>query len=188
MMLFGSRETFAVEAMIEPHLKPPSAPWGRLCIWCEGVAIGDFGDENCGLECIERLAELPPRLGELWLSEFEGLDDVALWNVLDGALYGYHGDRSLEAGRTLDEIHQDWHVYGRFDFLTNWGEMFDRAGKSFIIRVPDHRIKILNRPPPLENVVALFCSEDAFCAAIGPLVGWFEEQSRVLRTQAERWT
>jgi hypothetical protein len=65
--------------MIEPHLEPPSAPWGRMCVWCEGVSIGDINEEHCGLEVFEALSYLISQLDDLWLDEFEGLSDFQLW-------------------------------------------------------------------------------------------------------------
>ena len=47
--LFGNRDDFAIEAGVEPHLNPPSAVWGHLCIWCRGIAIGDIENKHCGL-------------------------------------------------------------------------------------------------------------------------------------------
>lgn len=48
-MLFGSPSSFAMEAMSEPHLRALSAVWGRMRIRCQGIAIGDYADEHCGL-------------------------------------------------------------------------------------------------------------------------------------------
>ncbi len=60
-------------------------------IWCEGCEIGDFEDPFCGLyTSYMGFHALRDRLSSLWLDEFEGLSDQELWNLLDGALYGYH--------------------------------------------------------------------------------------------------
>lgn len=48
-MLFGDRLDFAIEADVEPSLEPPSAVWGRMCVWCRGVALGDLGEPHCAL-------------------------------------------------------------------------------------------------------------------------------------------
>lgn len=78
MMQFGDKTTFAIEAMIEPHLQPPSKPWGRMCIWCEGVSIGDINEEHCGLKVFRFLSSLINDFDDLWLDEFEGLTDLEL--------------------------------------------------------------------------------------------------------------
>jgi hypothetical protein len=161
-MLFGTTETFAIEAMTEPELVAPSAVWGRLQIWCEGCPIGDYTDPYCGLySSYCGFKEIVSELSTLWREEFNGLSDMDLWNLLDGLLYGYHGDVELEDdNRSLEKCQCDARVYSRFDFLTNWGEQFDRGGKSFIFYAPEGEVRILNRTYPsglsrqasLENV------------------------------------
>jgi hypothetical protein len=176
MMLFGDKAIFAIETMIEPHLEPPSAPWGRMRVWCEGVSIGDINEEHCGLEVFEALSYLISQLDDLWLDEFEGLSDFQLWNLLDGLLYGYHGNVEIDDNRSLEQIKSYAKKYGKFNFLSNWGEQFDRDGKSFIFHHPKGRIKILNKSLPIEKGIALESSTEAFCNAINEAVSWFEKQ------------
>lgn len=176
MKLFGNKSTFAIETMIEPQLQPPSSPWGRMCIWCEGVSIGDINEEHCGLEVIEILSSLCTQLDDLWLDEFEGLTDLELWNLLDGLLFGYHGDVEINDERSLEQIESDSEKYSKFNFLTNWGEQFDRGGKSFVFHHPKGRIKILNRNLPVEKGITLETSTESFLNAIGEAASWFEKQ------------
>ena len=176
MMLFGSKDNFAIETMIEPDLKPPSTPWGRMCIWCNGVAIGDIDEEHCGLEVFGILSSLITQLNDLWLDEFEGFSDLELLNYLDGFLYGYHGDVEIIDNRSDEQIHFDVEKYSKFNFLTNWGEQFDRGGKSFIFHNPNGRIKILNKKLLLEKGIALETSTEDFCSVIVEAVSWFEKQ------------
>ncbi|NGZ84922.1 hypothetical protein [Duganella aceris] len=137
-MLFGSIDSFAIESMTEPNLRAPSQVWGRMRIWCEGTEIGDYSDEHCGLfDAYAGFRELRGLLAWNWMSEFNGLSDKDLWDFLDGALFGYHGDVELHDSRTIDECRADWVRYGKFSFLTNWGEQFDKNGKSFIVCSPD---------------------------------------------------
>lgn len=92
-MRFGDPADFAIEADVEPHLRPPSAVWGHMCVWCQGVVLGDITDLHCGLYgAYSSFRWLASNLNELWAPELVGLDDVAVWNFLDGLLYGYHGD------------------------------------------------------------------------------------------------
>lgn len=176
MIIFGDKSTFAIETMIEPNLQLPSTPWGRMCVWCDGVSIGDINEEYCGLEVFDKLSSIILQLNNLWLSEFEGLSDLDLWNVLDGLLFGYHGDVEIYDERSLEQIQSDAKKYGKFNFLTNWGEQFDRGGKSFIFHHPKGRIKILNRNLPIEKGISLETSTEAFCNVITEATSWFEEQ------------
>jgi hypothetical protein len=108
--------------------------WGRMQIWCQGDSIGDFSEGHCAL--------YPPYLGftalqrslpTLWLPELNGFVGTDLWNHFDALLYGYHGDVELNDDRSLHQLQWDARHYGKFDFLTNWGEQSDRDGKSFIV-------------------------------------------------------
>ena len=179
-MIFGNKTTFAIEAMIAPDLKPPSAPLGRMCIWCEDISIGDINEEHCGLEAIEIFSSLIPKIDSLWLAEFEGKTDLELWDFLDGILYGYHGDVEIDDQRTIEQMSNDASKYSRFSFLTNWGEQFDKDGKSFIFHHPEGKIKILNKDLENWNGMSLSTSKEAFCYAIREAASWFIQQQQLL--------
>lgn len=145
-MLLGTKEVFAVEVMSEPELQAPSAVWGRMRVWCQGESIGDFEEPVCALyPAYCGFKHLASTLPNLWSPELEGLSDVALCNHFDGLLYGHHGDIPLQDDRTLEQCEQDSIKWGGYNFLTNWGEQFDSAGKSFILCKPDGDVCILNR-------------------------------------------
>lgn len=178
--LFGEREDFAIEAGVEPGLKPPSAVWGHMCIWCRGVPLGDIADQHCALYHSYRSFDwLVSRLDELWTPELAGLDDVAAWNLLDGLLYGYHGDVEVPDDRTLEQSRADAAAWGRFDFLTNWGEQFD-GYKAFILRQPGGPVRILSRRLPEQMGRGVLVSPSGFRVAAGGFARWFEEESRRL--------
>lgn len=177
-MLFGDRSTFAIEAMVEPHLQAPSTMWGRMCIWCDGVCIGNFAEEHCGLyDSYDSFRSLLASLHSLWRVEFADLSDRDLWNLLDEKLYGYHGDVAIEDDRTMEELLQDAHTYGPFNFLTNWGEQFDRDGKSFIVCSPDQQIRILNLSLPPSKGISLRASMLPVSASIRSFLRWFESEA-----------
>ena len=164
--------------MSEPALQPPSAVWGRMQIWCAGVSIGDFSNPHCALyDSYLEFKELSNRLPSLWLDEFSNLADLELWNLLDGALYGFHGELELDDSRTIDEIERDGKRYGAFDFLTNWGEQFDRGGKSFILCTPGQTVRILNRSLPQGRGIALEASVFHTSKAIREFLKWFEQEA-----------
>jgi len=175
-MVFGSKEAFAIEAMLEPNLITPSAVWGRMCIWCQDESIGDYAEEHCGLyPSYTSFRLLRLMLATQWLPEFEGLSDVALWNHLDGLLYGSHSDTELDDNRFSEQCQRVWEEYGRFSFLTNWGEQFDTSGKSFIVCEPEGRVRILNRS--FLNGISRACSLEEITHAIDSYLAWFEGES-----------
>ena len=69
----------------------------------------------------------------------------------------------------------------KFDFLTNWGEMFDRGGKSFILKPPSEHIKILNYDYKQEIVRTYRCTEFSFYRASREFSNWYSEQVRRLK-------
>jgi hypothetical protein len=185
-MLHGSKEKFAIEAMSEPHLVAPSSVWGRMRVWCQGTSIGDFKDAHCALyPSYLGFKQLAKSLPSLWRQEFEGLSHIELSNLLDGALYGYHGDIELEDDRTTDQCRNDWDRYGIFNFLTNWGEQFDRDGKSFIVCTPAGVVRVLNRSLPVDFGTAVETSLVDAMYSINSYLAWFEAESRRLQGRAD---
>jgi hypothetical protein len=177
-MLFGSRDSFAIESMTEPHLRAPSQVWGRMRIWCRGTEIGDYSDEHCGLfDAYVGFKELRERLAWNWMPEFSGLSDTDLWDFLDGTLFGYHGDVELLDSRTVDECKTDWARYGKFSFLTNWGEQFEKNGKSFIVCRPDGDVRILNRSFGNSSDFSLEVPLAEAIEVIQKFIDWFQGES-----------
>ena len=184
-MLFGRTHEFAIEAMSEPDLPRPSAVWGRMRIWCQGHPIGNYSDRHCALyPAYSAFQELARNLGTLWMQEFEGLSDAQLWNRLDEILYGYHGDVEVHDDRTVEECREDWNTYGRFNFLTNWGEQFDDNGKSFIFRTDGDTVKVLNWHFLQERALALNVPATSVQQAIRDFSAWFDAEVERLRNEA----
>lgn len=183
-MIFGNKADFAIEAMIEPHLKPPSIPWGRMCIWVEGKFIGDYDDPHCGLgSACQGFSEKIDELNALWLDSFTELSDLGVWNFLDALLYGYQGNEELEDDRTVEQSISDSNMYSKFDFLTNWGEMFDRDGKSFLLKQPNGYLKVLNFDYEENRVNSYQCSELSFRKAVKEFVDWYDQQEDSLGSE-----
>jgi len=180
-MIFGNKSDFAIEAMIEPYLEPPSEPWGRLCIWVAGNQIGNYSDPHCGLySCYVGFREKCELLDSLWIDLFQSLRDQEIWNFLDSALYGYHGNIELDDERTLEQMRNDSEELSRFDFVTQWGEMFDRGGKAFILRLPSGLLKILSYDYQRDTVTPHICSAKSFCRAAEGFTKWYSNQVRLL--------
>jgi hypothetical protein len=175
-MLFGDTNHFAIEAMVEPGLSAPSSVWGRMRVWCQGQFLGDYSEEHCALYPAYRLFKrLDSNLPNLWKKEFNELSDAALFDLLDGLLFGYHGDVELDDNRTLEQCQIDAEAFGKFSFLTNWGEQFDRAGKSFIVCPEASTVNVLNRSSPSEGLVSLHAPVSSVQEAIHEFCGWFEQ-------------
>lgn len=184
--VFGDRDDFAIEGGIEPDGHTSGTVWGHMCVWCRGVQLGDLDKRYCGLHlAYGELAWLTDNVSGLWADELVGLDDVAAWNFLDGLLYGYHGEVETEDSRMLVQCRLDAARWGRFNFLTNWGEQFD-GYKSFLLCPPGDSIRVLSRrlPPHMGRGVSV--SWPGFVTAVSGFVAWFESESARLGVPCQR--
>src|SRR5438876_957707 len=163
--LFGDRADFAIEAGIEPDGNTAGSVWGHMCVWCHGVALGELDEQSCALyHPYSEFDWLAANLGSLWAVELIGLDDLAAWNFLDGMLYGYNGDVELFDERTLEDCWRDASRWGRFNFLTNWGEQFD-GYKSFLLSPPGDFVRGLSRRFPEHMGRGVAVTRQGFVAA-----------------------
>jgi hypothetical protein len=181
--MFGDPSDFAIEAGVEPDLVAPSSVWGHMRIWCGGFPLGDIEDRHCALyPSYLALRWRRDHLEELWEQELDGLDDLATWNFLDGALYGYHGDVEIVDDRSLDDLRRDSQRLGKFNFLTNWGEQFDGGYKSFLVCPPGMPCRVFCRAFPPSVGLGVNVSRVAFERASKAFAEWFELQEQRLGT------
>lgn len=175
-MIFGDRTDFAIEAQIEPARQRLTERWGRMCVWVRSTPLGDIDNPHCSLYSAHiALVELVKNIASLDSAELCGLDDTAVWNHLDGALYGYHGDVELVDTRTAADCRADWARWGRFNFLTNWGEPFD-GYKAFIFGIPGGRMRILSRGPRGgSSIVSSDISREMLVIAARDFAKWFDD-------------
>ncbi len=184
--VFGDRADFAIEAGVEPDLHTDATVWGHMCVWCCGVPLGKLGERYCGLYlAYSEIAWLADNLGRVWADELSGLDDVAAWNFLDGLLYGYHGDVELADTRTLAELRHDAVRWGRFNFLTNWGEQFD-GYKSFLLCPPGGSARVLSQRLPPHMGCGVSVSRQGLASASAGFATWFESESGRLGVPCQR--
>jgi hypothetical protein len=184
--VFGDKADFAIEAGVEPGLHTDATVWGHMCVWCRGVPLGDLDERYCALHhAYTEFAWRADNLDSLWADELAGLDDEAAWNVLDGLLYSCHGDVELADARTLAELQWDAARWGRFNFLTNWGEQFD-GYKSFLLCPPGESARVLSRRLPSYMGRGVSVSRQGLVAAAAGFAAWFESESRRLGVACER--
>lgn len=159
-MRFGDPTEFAIDAYHEPTA-PEWTGFGRMCIYAEGIPLGDLGEEHCSLfHAADRFRELSGTVETLWDDSFAGLSDALIFAVIDDALYISSESR--------------WQRYGKFDFLTNTGEQFDDH-KTFIVCSPDRQVHILwqSREGSFGSGV---CSSATFRDVAKAFVVWFDGQ------------
>jgi hypothetical protein len=173
-MLFGDREDFGVEVEVETDLLPPSAVWGHMCVWCRGGSVGNGDVPYCFLGVqVEHFVWLRDHLDELWHDRFAGLDDVAVFRLLDDLVYG-------DDDRTLEDLSADYNRFEKFD-LTNAGESFN--GWKLFIFCPvgaDVHILFRHRDGPMKSAAV---TRTGFTDAVTSLEQWFNDQERRLGSQ-----
>ena len=180
-MLIGDANDFAIEVMVEPELEIPSAVWGRMCIHVGKLVLGDFNDPYCALYPAYGHFQWHAQLvGQLCHDTFCNMTPEEIHDRVRQAIYG-------DDDRTMDQIQRDSLVYGRFDFLTNWGEQFDGYSSVITSPTPDEMM-ILHRPYvdvasprrlPHDFVIA-HCSRAAFIDASIGFVNWFDSTAERL--------
>jgi hypothetical protein len=152
-------------------------------VWCGGLPLGDIDDHYCALYPSHIAFHWRgEHLDELWEPDLDGLDDLATWNFLDGALYGYHGDVEIADDRLLDDMKRDSQRLGKFNFLTNWGEQFDGGYKSFLMCPPGGPCRVLCRAFSGSVGLGVNVSRAGFERASRAFGEWFELQERRLGT------
>jgi len=164
-MQIGTQRTFAIECFHEPIANSGGRVYGRMCLWVGDAPLGDISEGQCWLDALDGwLRDVLERVEALTDPAVDDLNDEDAFTFLDKALY-------LDSDAWTPEISDR---FGRFDFLTNAGESFDRT-KSFILR-SDTVVRILFRNTeglhsgrvPVEDFIRV-C--DAFLA-------WVEEERR----------
>lgn len=180
-MLFGNANDFAIEAMLEPGLKDPSAVWGRMCVRIGGTTLGDYDDHHCALYSAYRHFDWRIKQhGPLWDDIFDHMSPEEIYDTVHDALY-------RDDDRTIAQIQHDERRYGAFDFLTNCGEQFDGYSSVIVSPAPDSML-ILHRPYanpdssrrlPDEFVVA-YCSRSGFVSTSAKFVDWYNREAERL--------
>ena len=169
--------------LVKKTLKKKSVLIGKLMIFCN--KIGDYDDPHCSLygsylSFIE-IIEIIQVINNLWIEGFSNLSDREIFNFLDEKLYGFHGDVEIIDSKTAEDCRIDQEKYSKFDFLNNWGEMFDKSGKSFLLKLPDGRLQVLLFDLDKNILKDYFCSEFSFRIAVKCFVTWFDEQAVSLK-------
>lgn len=177
MKKFGNIETFAIEAMTESDLIPPSAPWGRLRVWVDGMAFGDINDPHCSLyPAYDNFKGMLQTIVELHDSELLKLPIDKLYAKVDEALYGIWED-----GEFLDKAPEEGsETYWKHNFLTNWGEMFDRTEKSYIFKLSSNQLMVIQPIPDGSSIAKFYCPTREFENVVKEFIDWYEfEQFRL---------
>ncbi len=85
---------------------------------------------------------------------------------MDTAIYG-------DDDRSINQIDLDTRQFGKFNFLTNWGESFDCV-KAFLLNTGDGLRVLFQRDS--DQIEGVRISKDGLRQAVQGFVGWVQEQ------------
>ena len=130
-----------------------------------GRGVRGLLEKHCGLsDAHQELVQRAETLHALKSAAFGGLDDAAVWNFLDQKLY-------RDDERTLGEVKLDAACFSRFNFLTNWGESFDRH-KGFIFCRDDGNIHVAVSGPEEARLRCMTVTTVGFKQAVAGFDAW----------------
>jgi hypothetical protein len=172
-MLFGTKDSFGVEAVTELDLPLPSAVWGRMRVWCQNESFGDFENPNNALyPASESFRSALNAYPDLWDSSFVALTDAQIFQRFNAAIY-------TGSDLSTEEISDFTDRYWKFDFLTNWGEHFNSV-KGFLAFDPNG--DTLFMVEDCSDVVRGFRFPQAcFVRAATGFVDWFNSEAERLQ-------
>lgn len=142
-MLFGARDDFAIECSrhdlpLSEEQRSHGWVFGYLCVWVAGQRLGDINDWNM-LDPVEAHFQdlTDEQLGLLTDEAVDHLANDEAFRLLNAALY-------QDDARTDEQICADARRFKKFDFLVNWGEMFDHPPvKAFLLKSDAASLRVL---------------------------------------------
>jgi hypothetical protein len=174
--LLGDKSEFAIQVMSEPDLKPPSAVWGRMCLWVKGIQLGDFNNSHCGLcQCVHHLNQVLEILDELWSNSFNNKSDKEIFNFLKTAWL----DPGFDDFGASNECSQ----YHKYNASYGFAEMFDSEGMFFILTMPNNILKFLYQPNESSDIKSLAIDKELFTNTVIKFNSWYVEQENILETK-----
>lgn len=171
-MLLGKKNGFAIECIHEPNYPDDRRiVYGRMCVWCHGVALGDLAETDCILNTVAcAFRECLGRLDELQDESIDELSDEEAFGFLDDVLY-------LDNELSDQQIHAASQRFSKFVFLTNWGETFDGC-KAFMAK-RDQAFRILYRLPS-DEMGAVKVTRADLVGSIQAFLDWMEDEQSMV--------
>lgn len=174
--LLGDKSEFAIQVMPEPDLKPPSAVWGRMCLWVKGIQLGDFNDAHCGLsQCEHHLNQVLDVLDELWSESFSNKSDKEIFNYLNNAW--------LEPGFDDFGVSNEFGQFHKYNIRYGFAEMFDSEGIFFLLNMSNNSLRLLYQSNESPEIKCLDIDKNLFINTVNEFNSWFKQQERILETK-----
>lgn len=175
-VLFGDKSNFAIQAMLEPELKPPSFVWGRMCLWVSGLQLGDYKNKHCGIaQCTTHLNQVVEIVDQLGISVFGNKSDQEIYSFLEEAW--------LDPGSDDFGIENEFQKFHKFRFNYGFAEMFDGEPMSFLLRQPNGSLMLLFKTRNSSDLKKHVFSEQLFIDSVKNFDAWYNDQSKILDSE-----
>jgi len=167
IMIFGDKDIYAIEVYHEPQYNSAYYMSGRMCLFLNGVMFGDI-DDPCNVLGVTyaNLLRVVKNVDGM-MNNFTLKTDKEIFIFLDTKLYNGDDEGSYE------QAIEDGKAYGKFDFLTNGGVMFDRT-KSFIYLDDFDIIHILYQFED-RQIYSAYVNKDIFLKITSEFFEWFDK-------------
>ncbi len=173
--LIGNKSEFAVQVMTEADLTPPSAVWGRMCLWVNNISLGNFNEEHCGLyQCVHHLNEVATSLELLCGDAINNKSDIDAYNFLKSA---WLEPNSNDFGEP-NEASQ----YHKYNISYGLAEMFDKEPIFFLINTSNGHLKLLRQSTTNDDISSHIINKKVFTNVIAELNTWYMQQAEVLNS------
>ena len=163
-MIFGNKNTFAIEVKHDTSYTAKNYIFGSMCMWIENVALGNIDEPACILGV--SYMQLKTVLESIPKQNIENLpktNESDLFNFIDHKTY------------IGDDYSPEDHVFYDYDFMTNGGESFDNT-KSFIIKYED-QYKIFFHDYDKKQSFYKTVDKSVFHNVIESFFTWHEEKT-----------
>jgi len=173
--LIGNKSDFAIQVMTENNLAPPSAVWGRMCLWVNNTMLGDYTEAHCGIyQCVHHLIEV--------VNILDQLSSAIIINKCDIEAYNYLKSAWLEPD--TDEFGEPSEVESFHKYNISYGlaEMFDKEPMFFLVNTSDGFLKILMQSKNNQDITSHTTSVKTFSNVISELNTWYKQQSEALQS------
>jgi len=180
-MIFGNKSEYAIEVYHKPLDNSSFYMTGRMCIHLFDKSFGRIYEEDCALAVY--YMTLVDKINNINIlkNDFNLDNDYSVFEYLDDKLYV----GSIE--RTMEQIHNYYDLYGKFDFMTGTGETFDDS-KSFIYLDKNEIVHIIYQKSIYNYDTKIFKDEDIICNEIDKeifikvtkeFIKWYEETEKM---------
>jgi hypothetical protein len=162
-MIVGTRESFAIEAVLEPERSFGRNVAGRFRLFLGGHPVGDFAEPGCTFgQFSDQLVTLASSARSLWHPSLNGLSPPEIFARLNHALF---------VGGVAEPPTQ----YHLMSFLTNVSEVFNHVKGFLVSPEPDQLLALVELQVERE-LISQRIPYTQFASVAAQFATWLREQ------------